>query len=85
MMRFTFPGKTAGYILIRMNSDEKAGRVWIDYENNEIAGFNPVHRIYQGKGQSAGFSGYFVIRFDKPFQINSPAANKTADGCRFQK
>ena len=68
MMRFTFPGKTAGYILIRMNSDEKAGRVWIDYENNEIAGFNPVHRIYQGKGQSAGFSGYFVIRFDKPFQ-----------------
>jgi predicted alpha-1,2-mannosidase len=68
MMRFTFPGKTSGYIMIRMNSDEKVGRVWIDYENNEITGFNPVHRIYQGKGKSAGFSGYFVIRFDKPFQ-----------------
>jgi predicted alpha-1,2-mannosidase len=68
MMRFSFPGKTAGYILLRMNSDEKAGRLWVDFENNEITGFNPVHRIYQGKGQSAGFSGYFVIRFDKPFK-----------------
>jgi predicted alpha-1,2-mannosidase len=68
MMRFTFSGKAPGYILIRMNSDEKSGKVWFDQENNEIRGFNPVHRIYQGKGESAGFSGYFVIKFDKPFQ-----------------
>ena len=67
LMRFTFPGKSAGYIFLRMNSDEKVGKVWVDYENNEICGFNPVHRIYQGRGQPAGFSGYFVIRFDKPF------------------
>ena len=66
MMRFTFPGKAGSYILIRMNSDEKEGKVWINKEKNEIAGFNPVHRLYQGKGKSAGFSGYFVIRFDKP-------------------
>jgi predicted alpha-1,2-mannosidase len=68
MMRFTFPGKTGSYILIRMNSDENMGKVWIDTEKYEISGYNPVHRIYQGKGKSAGFSGYFVIRFDKPFQ-----------------
>jgi len=68
MMRFTFPGKTTSYILIRMNSDEKQGKVWIDNEKNEIAGYNPVHRIYQGRGKSAGFSGYFVIKFDKPFK-----------------
>ena len=68
MMRFTFPGKKPGYILIRMNSDENVGKIWFDEENNEIKGYNPVHRIYQGKGQSAGFSGYFVIRFDKNFQ-----------------
>lgn len=68
MMRFTFPGKTGSYILIRMNSDEKAGKVWINKDKNEITGYNPVHRIYQGRGQSAGFSGYFVIRFDKPFK-----------------
>jgi len=68
MIRFTFPGKSGSYIFIRMNSDEKIGKVWIDKEKNEIIGYNPVHRIYQGRGQSAGFSGYFVIRFDKPFQ-----------------
>ena len=68
MIRFTFNGKAPGYVLIRMNSDENVGKVWFDQENNEIRGYNPVHRIYQGRGESAGFSGYFVIRFDKPFQ-----------------
>jgi predicted alpha-1,2-mannosidase len=68
MMRFTFPGKTGSYILIRMNSDKKMGKLWVDKVKNEIAGYNPVYRIYQGKGEPAGFSGYFVIRFDKPFQ-----------------
>jgi predicted alpha-1,2-mannosidase len=67
MMRFTFPGKTNSYLQIRMNSDENVGKVWADRENNEILGYNPVHRIYQGRGKSAGFSGYFVIKFDKPF------------------
>jgi predicted alpha-1,2-mannosidase len=69
ILRFTFPGKSAGYILLRMNSDEKQGKVWYDKPRNEILGFNPVHRIYQGRGESAGFSGYFVIRLDKPFQV----------------
>jgi predicted alpha-1,2-mannosidase len=68
MMRFTFPGKTGSYIFIRMNSDEKMGKVWINGEKNEINGYNPVHRIYQGRGEPAGFSGYFVIKFDKPFK-----------------
>jgi predicted alpha-1,2-mannosidase len=66
ILRFTFPGKTPGYLLIRMNSDERQGKVWFNKQKNEIQGYNPVHRIYQGRGQSAGFSGYFVIRFDKP-------------------
>jgi len=68
MMRFTFPGKKGSFIFIRVNSDEKVGKVWIDNETYEITGYNPVHRIYQGNRQTAGFSGYFVIRFDKPFQ-----------------
>jgi len=68
MMRFTFPGKSGSYIFIRVNSDERVGKVWSDNENFEITGYNPVHRIYQGRGQSAGFSGYFVIKFDKPFK-----------------
>jgi predicted alpha-1,2-mannosidase len=66
-MRFTFPGKGKSCLFIRINSDEKKGRIWINREQNEIVLCNPVHRIYQGSGQSAGFSGWFVIRFDKPF------------------
>jgi predicted alpha-1,2-mannosidase len=69
MMRLSFPGKSGSYIFIRMNSDKKSGKVWIDKQHNEIVGFNPVFRLYQGRGQSAGFSGYFVIRFDKPFVL----------------
>ena len=69
MMRFTFQEDTPGFILIRMNSDEKEGRIWIDEERKEIIGFNPVHRIYQGWGKSAGISGYFVIRIDKSFRV----------------
>ncbi len=67
MMRFTFPGKGSSCIFIRINSDEKKGRIWVNVDQNEIVLCNPVHRIYQGSGQPAGFSGWFVIRFDKPF------------------
>jgi len=68
-LRFTYPGNNGNCIFIRVNSDEKQGKVWYDSERNEIAGFNPVHRIYQGWGQPAGFSGYFVFRFSRQFEI----------------
>lgn len=68
IMRFTFPGKNSSFIMIRMNSDEKEGKISMNPEKTEITGYNPVHRIYQGKGKKAGFSGYFVIKFDKAFQ-----------------
>jgi predicted alpha-1,2-mannosidase len=67
MMRFTYPGKGSSCVFLRINSDEKEGRIWINREQNEIILCNPVHRIYQGSGQPAGFSGWFVISFDKPF------------------
>jgi predicted alpha-1,2-mannosidase len=69
MLRLTFPGDKVNCIFIRPNSDENHGKTWVNKQNNEINGYNPVHRIYQGRGQSAGFSGYFVIRFDKPFRL----------------
>ena len=55
------------FILIEPNSDEGSGYVKIDREKNLVYGYNPVHRIYQGWGQPAGFSGHFVIQFSKPF------------------
>jgi predicted alpha-1,2-mannosidase len=54
------------YILIEPNSDEGQGFVKIDIENNMVYGYNPAHRIYQGWGQPAGFSGYFVVQFSRP-------------------
>lgn len=39
--------------------------VEVDPEKKEITGYNPVHRIYQGYGKEAGFSGHFVIQLNE--------------------
>ncbi len=65
VMRFTFDEEEDRYIVVEPNSDEGQGYVFVDRENNEIVGYNPVHRIYQGWGADAGFSGHFVIQFDE--------------------
>jgi predicted alpha-1,2-mannosidase len=57
------------YILIEPNSDEGQGFIQIDTDNNMVYGYNPAHRIYQGWGQTAGFSGYFIVQFSEPFTI----------------
>ena len=67
LLRFTYNDSEKGYIVIEPNSDENEGYVEILPEKNEIVGYNPVHRIYQGWGDPAGFSGYFVARFSQPF------------------
>ena len=66
LMRFTFEKEGEAYVLVEPNSDEGEGFIQVFPEKGEIVGYNPVHRIYQGSGQPAGFSGYFVIRFDRP-------------------
>lgn len=67
LMRFKFESGDESFILIEPNSDEGEGFVEVLRERGEIVGYNPVHRIYQGSGQPAGISGYFVLKFDKPF------------------
>ncbi len=64
--KFSFLNGEQAIILITPNSDKGEGYIKVDPEKQEIYGYNPVHRIYQGWGQPAGFSGYFVVRFDKP-------------------
>ena len=66
--RFTFENGGEAHIVINPNSDEGQGFIRILPEQKEIVGFNPVHRIYQGWGDSAGFSGYFVARFSRGFK-----------------
>lgn len=67
MLQFSPSGDETMHLIIEPNSDEGEGSVEIYPERNEVAGYNPVHRIYQGWGESAGFSGYFVIQFEEPF------------------
>ena len=50
---------------IPCSSDEQEGHVSIDGEQHEVYGYNPVHRIYQGWGEPAGFSGHFVLRYEE--------------------
>ena len=60
-------GSAAGsllHILINPNSDEGQGYVCIDTLRQEVYGYNPVHRIYQGWGEPAGFSGHFLLSYN---------------------
>lgn len=68
ILRFHFGKKDRHFVLAEPNSDEGEGFIEVHPERNEVVGYNPVHRIYQGSGEPAGFSGYFVIRFDQPFR-----------------
>lgn len=65
LLQFTFENDGPAHVVINPNSDEGEGFVKINPENNEIVGYNPVHRIYQGWGKRAGFSGYFVMQVEK--------------------
>jgi predicted alpha-1,2-mannosidase len=65
ILRFTFNKDTIAHILVNPNSDEGEGYVKIVPEKNEVVGYNPVNRIYQGWGKKAGFSGNFVFKIEK--------------------
>lgn len=67
-LRFDFKKNDNRYIVVEPNSDEGLAYIEIHPEKKEITGYNPAHRIYQGWGESAGFSGYFVIRFEDEFE-----------------
>ena len=67
MMRFTAGTGDSLSFLIVPNSDQNKSYVNVDAARREITGYNPAYRIYQGSGKPAGFSGYFVMQFDKAF------------------
>ena len=65
IFRFTYKEQGRAYIVVSSNSDERQGTVKFDKTRNCIYGQNPVHKIYQGKGESAGFSSWFIVQFPK--------------------
>ncbi|MBO7538598.1 MAG: GH92 family glycosyl hydrolase [Prevotella sp.] len=50
------------HIVLNHNSDEREGCLKINPQDKTIYGYNPVHRIYQGWGEPAGFSGHFFLK-----------------------
>lgn len=69
LLQFTIQQADSFYLLIMPNSDQQRGFVQVDAARQEISGYNPAHRIYQGWGQPAGFSGYFVVQVERPFTV----------------
>jgi predicted alpha-1,2-mannosidase len=76
ILRFRFPQTSSAFIAIENNARNGAGNTHIDLAQQEITGENPVYRIYTGNGKSAGFSGFFVIRFDRPFLVGGTFSAK---------
>ena len=57
------------HIVVIPNSDEREGHIQVEPERRIIYGYNPVHRIYQGWGESASFSGHLLLTYsDNPIQ-----------------
>ncbi|MCM1491456.1 MAG: GH92 family glycosyl hydrolase [Muribaculum sp.] len=69
ILRFTYDHDGVGHIVVNPNSDEGQGWVEIDTIKREIRGCNPVHRIYQGWGEPAGFSGWFVVKYPDNIKV----------------
>lgn len=69
MFRFTYAQAGTGHIVVYPNSDEGEATVEYDPEKREIRASNPVHRIYQGWGERAGFIGYYVARLPEDLVI----------------
>lgn len=65
IFRFTYNNPKEAYFAFNTNSDEGMGKITFDARNNRITASNPVHRIYQGKGEYSGMTGYCVVQFQK--------------------
>ncbi len=66
MLRITPEADGDVHIVIRPNSDEREATVRIDTLHRRVYATNPVHRIYQGWGERAGFAGHFVLAYTDP-------------------
>lgn len=68
IFRFTYANSGEAHLIIAPNSDEAMAHISVDAEQGKVTGYNPVHRIYQGKGEYAGFNGYFNIELNKKIE-----------------
>ena len=76
------------HIVVNPNSDEGEGYIEVDTLRHIVYGYNPVHRIYQGWGEPAGFSGHFVLQYTDglagfgTFQADGKYEHIASTGCK---
>ena len=63
MLRITPEADGEIHLLVRPNSDEGEAALRIDTLRRRIYASNPVHRIYQGWGERAGFAGHLSVAY----------------------
>ncbi len=69
------------HIVMQTNSDEGEGNALIDLSARRVYGSNPVHRIYQGWGERAGFSGHLLMEYsDAPVDYGTFVADAVEKG-----
>ncbi len=76
IFRFTYTKGGEGFLVVNPNSDEGQGYMEIDLAARQIRGYNPVHRIYQGWGEPAGFAGYFVLEWPESLKVTTSGTFK---------
>jgi len=85
MFQFTFPESTESHLIIQgINLNPKLkdwvndytarikflkGYVKVDQGKKEISGYNPDRMSSQIGPELPNFNGYFIIQFDKPFEV----------------
>ena len=69
VLKFTMTRDDSLYLLIIPNSDFGKGAVKINSQAGFVEASNPVHRIYQGWGEEAGFKGWFFVQPMRKFTV----------------
>ncbi len=75
LLRITPDRDQPVHVVVHPNSDEGEGGIVVDNDRREVYGYNPVHRIYQGWGERAGFAGHLLLSYEQ-----RPVAVGTYDG-----
>jgi predicted alpha-1,2-mannosidase len=85
-LRFRFDRGGKSWILVQNNARTSDGDIMIDDARQEITGRNRVRRLYAGRGKLTGFSGYFVVKLNRPFHVSGTwSGSQIHDGNRTQE
>jgi predicted alpha-1,2-mannosidase len=75
IIKFTMLKNDSLHLLFTPNSDFAVCSVNINSSTGDITGFNTAHRIYQGKGEKAGFDGCYYFKPSKKFTASGTFFN----------